>query len=145
MRAVARWKARGYRVEVEERRQVGACGATAYGTVKRFFASHPRRTLHRFLDDLHKPRGGSVVVAASTVDMPDVEPADQFTDLVDAHGTGNVLVLPEEFQTYRVRFTGHRYDSWLEDTLATHIQVEPAGGREPGLFTTTEVMRLARW
>lgn len=145
LRAVARWKGRGYRVEVREDSRFGACDKTAYGDVKRFFASHPCRTVHRFLADLHKPRGGSVVVAVSTVDMPDAVSAKEFKTLVDEHGTGNVLELPKEFREYRkVKFTGHRYNSWIDDNLVTNIQVEPMGGSKLGLFTITEVMSLAK-
>ncbi|WP_145737109.1 hypothetical protein [Saccharopolyspora dendranthemae] len=143
-RAVARWRSRGYQVEVKERSQFGDCDGTAYGNVKRFFAAHPCRTLHRFFADLRKPRNGSVVVAVSTVDMPSVDSAKEYKKLVDKHGTGNVLELPKEFRKYRgVEFTGHRYDSWREDNLVTNIQVEPVAGSKLGFFTITEILSLA--
>ncbi|WP_139274184.1 hypothetical protein [Saccharopolyspora flava] len=144
LRAVARWRSRGYQVEVKEHSQLGACDTTAYGDVKRFFRAHPCRSLHRFMADLRKPRGGNVVVAVSTVDMPDVDSADAFKDLVDIHGTGNVLELPKEFRAYRkVTFTGHRYRSWQDDNLVTNVQAEPVVGAKLGLFTITEILNLA--
>lgn len=144
LRAIARWRSRGYQVEVQERSQLGACDDTSYGDVKRFFAAHPCRTLHRFMAELSKPRSGSVVVAVSTVDMPGIDSAKEFKRLVDRHGTGNVLELPKEFRKYRkVEFTGHRYDSWRDDNLVTNIQVEPVAGSKLGLFTITEILSLA--
>ncbi|MEV0696592.1 hypothetical protein AB0I53_01530 [Saccharopolyspora sp. NPDC050389] len=142
MRAVARWQSRGYKVKVQERSELGSCREHSYGQVKRYFAEHPCRSLHRFLAELRTPRGNTVLVAVSTVDMPDAGSATEFKSLVDRHGTGNIVELPKEYRKYRnVEFTGHRYDSRRDENLVTNIQVEPVG-RKPGIFVLGEIIRL---
>ncbi|MEV0054208.1 hypothetical protein AB0H34_27340 [Saccharopolyspora shandongensis] len=141
LRAVARWQGRGYKVKIQERSELGSCRDHSYGRVTRFFADHPCRSLHRFLAELRTPRGNTVVVAVSTVDMPDVGSATEFS-LVDRHGTGNIVELPKEYRKYRnVEFTGHRYRSWRDENLVTNIQAEPVG-RTPGAFVLGEIIRL---
>ncbi|MER5394118.1 hypothetical protein [Saccharopolyspora sp. NPDC002686] len=142
LRAVARWTKRGYRVEAKENSTLGSCKTRSYGQVKRFFTEHPCRSLHRFMAELRTPRGNSVLVAVSVVDMPDVGSATEFKSLVDRHGTGNITELPKEYRKYHnVEFTGHRYSSSRDENLVTNVQVEPIG-RTPGFAVLSEIVRL---
>ncbi|SDZ38795.1 hypothetical protein SAMN05216215_106714 [Saccharopolyspora shandongensis] len=93
--------------------------------------------------ELVSPSGASVLVAVSVVDMPNAENAAEFKDLVDVHGTGNILELPKEVRRYRaVEFTGYRYGSRQDGTLVTNVQVEPFG-RSRNAVIAAEVLSLA--
>ncbi|WP_010310829.1 hypothetical protein [Saccharopolyspora spinosa] len=143
VRTFARLKIKGYQVKQNSRSQFGSCKDKAYGQVERFFAAHPCRSLHRFMAELVSPSGISVLVAVSVVDMPNAASAAEFKDLVDVHGTGNVLELPKEMRRYRtVEFTGYRYGSRQDDTLVTNVQVEPFG-RSRSAAIAAEVLSLA--
>ncbi|QYN36707.1 hypothetical protein K1T35_05245 [Pseudonocardia sp. DSM 110487] len=104
------------------------CVAHSYGKVREFFQRQPCMALHRAWFEVRDGRRGVVLVAVSWVEMPDTGSAQEFHELVDTHGTGNVTELSREQGRYRrVRFTGQHYVSRRDGTMVVNAQAEPIG------------------
>ena len=125
---VARWERRGLRVTSRIDADDGDCAEHAYGQVQRFFRDNPCEGLFRTLFEVRDSRRNVVLVAISSVEMPDEAGARAYHDLVDGDGTGNVTELNRERGRYRdVRFTGEHYVSRRDGTVVTNAQAQPAG------------------
>ena len=84
-----------------------------------------------------------MLIAVAWVDMPDTRSAQEFKELADVHGTGNITELNRERAGYRyrnVRFTGKHYASRREDNTVVNAQAEPVGR---AAVATDEIAELA--
>jgi hypothetical protein len=140
---VRRLERAGFRIRPQFEVSDSDCAAHSYGEVQRWFRDNPCDALYRALFEVRDRRGGLVLVAVATVDMPDVGGAIEFKYLVDRHGTGNVTELSRERGRYRnVRFTGEFYASRREDTTVVNAQAQPVG-RGARAVELAEIVRVA--
>lgn len=105
-----------------------SCAVNSYGSVHRFFLSNPCAWLARASFTLRVGRSSAVLVAISWVDMRTVAQTEQYKQLVDAAGTGNVTELTRESGPYRdVQFNGKNYISGINGTAVWNAEVQPVG------------------
>jgi hypothetical protein len=123
---LSRLAQQGLRVEQRFSSDDGDCVAHSYGLVREFFRDNPCSALFRVLIEVQDKRRNVVLVAVAWVDMPDVQQARRFKDLVDRNGTGNITELSRETGPYQdVRFTGDHYTSTRDDTTVINAQAQP--------------------
>lgn len=125
---VARWELRGVRVTSRLDAEDGDCAEHAYGRVQDFLRDNPCVGMVRTVFEVRDRRRNVVLVAVSAVEMPDVEGARAYHELVDGEGTGNITELSRERGRYRdVRFTGAHYESHRDGAVVVNAQAQPAG------------------
>lgn len=125
---VLRWERRGLRVTSRLSVDDDNCAEHSYGQVTQFFLEHPCMGLSRAFFEVRDARRNVVLVAISSVEMPDVDDARAFHELVDTDGTGNITELSRERGRYRhVRFSGEHYESRRDGTVVVNAQAQPVG------------------
>lgn len=123
---------KGYQVRARSRFDGSDCAGHAYGSVAIFFRDRPCLALARTVFEVRDRRGKVVLIAVSSVGMPDEAGARAYLKLVDRHGTGNITELSRDQGPYRsVRYVGIPYESWTNELVVTNVQVQPVG-RGPG-------------
>jgi hypothetical protein len=128
MRVVQQLEGRGLRVEEIDVDADGDCAAHSYGQVHEFFVRQPCTALYRGLFEV-RDGPATAVIAVAWVDMPDEAQAQEFQQLVDRHGTGNLVELTEEgARPGSVRWTGERYTSVRDEVTVVNAQAEPVVG-----------------
>ncbi|ONH56998.1 hypothetical protein CcI49_26570 [Frankia sp. CcI49] len=103
------------------------CAAHSYGEVHVFFLQQPCSALSRAQFTITDGRGNIALVAVSWVEMPDLDSARAFQELVDdAQGTGNITELSREAGPYQaVAYSGDAYGSRRRGLVVTSAQAEP--------------------
>jgi hypothetical protein len=134
---------KGYQVRTRTRFDGTDCAGHAYGDVAAFFRDRPCLALGRMSFEVKDRRGKVVLVAVSSVAMPDRAGAGAYKRLVDRHGTGNVTELTREQGRYRsVRFLGRPYGSRPDGLVVTNVQAQPVD-RGPGDAVLRMMMETA--
>ncbi|WP_050795789.1 collagen-like protein [Parafrankia sp. EUN1f] len=103
------------------------CAAHSYGEVHIFFLKQPCSALSRAQFTITDGRGNIALVAVSWVEMPDLDSARAFQELVDdTQGTGNITELSREAGPYQaVAYSGDAYGSRRRGLVVTSAQAEP--------------------
>jgi hypothetical protein len=111
------------------------CAAHAYGTVQSFLRSHPCKWLARAYYAVRYHKQGLLLIAISWVVMPDASLAQEYKQLVDGWGTGNITELSRDSGPYRnVIFTGKYYASGISGTTVWNVQVQPIDPISPDVL-----------
>lgn len=132
-------------VEGEFQSDGAACTEHSYGQVNTFFLQQLCTALHRAQFEIKDRAGNVALVAISWVEMPDLESARAYKELVDTHGTGNVIELSREEGPYQtVRYTGYTYASRRNGTVVVNAQAEPVTRGWRGVALATVVTHAAR-
>jgi hypothetical protein len=125
-RVIARLERQGLRVKRIAESEDGSCAANSFGQVHTFFREKPCSALFRGLFEVRDGKRAVAVVAVAWVDMPDIGQAQEFKQLVDMHGTGNITELSTR-SSRSVTFTGEHYVSSRDDETVVNAQTEPVG------------------
>jgi hypothetical protein len=145
-RLKSRYGRHGYRVDLKVDANAAIdsdCGKHSYGTVQRYFRSTPCVFLARASFAVADKRKEVVLVAVSSVELPDVDTATRFRALVDRPGTGNITELSREVGAYRnVKYDGRIYTSSQNAVTVWNVQIMPAVGH-PSPAVLKDITELA--
>jgi len=125
--AAPTWKSGALTYTQEQASDAMPCATHAYGDVQQYLSKHRCTGLQRVLLIAEDNRDQHALVAVSWVTMPNVALAQQFRNLVNTNGTGNITSLAAD----NPRLTGRHYDSARSGTTVVIAEAEPHPGTSP--------------
>ncbi|QQQ79869.1 hypothetical protein IOD16_16610 [Saccharothrix sp. 6-C] len=130
------WRRMGLHGLKRTEKQQVACVDAAFGGVREFLRENGCASMERVLFTVGDDAGNSAVIAVAWVEFASRGAAQEFQDIVDAPGTGDVTALGvAQVGLADVAFTGANYGSGRDRTTVAVAEAEVATG-----YVTPEVL-----
>ena len=130
------WRRMGLHGLKRTEKQQAACVDATFGRVREFLRKTACTSMDRVLFTVGDDAGNSAVIAVAWVAFASRGDAQEFQDLMDAPGTGDVKALgTSQVGLADVAFTGANYGSGRDRTTVTVAEAEIATG-----YVTPEVL-----